>query len=202
MLGKIIYPLDPVEKAFQSLYTALTYKDPPKGQKYDPAVQEHIRTLMRKVSYELNQPNEVAETLLEEADDLLLDTIGNIKNRLLPASSDGLLTPQTMRQLAKVLSDPTIDGLRKLNSDIETQYDPEEEGVSFKIRASEFFQSQPGHIVQSLVFGFGFAFFTVYVFSVILQQSFVSVFAQDAGFILGGIFCSYSVLHWLSCGSA
>ena len=40
----------------------------------------------------------------------------------------------------------------------------------------------------SLVFGFGVTFFTVFLFSVILQQSFVSLFTEYAGIILGGLF--------------
>jgi hypothetical protein len=188
MLGRVIYPLDPVEKAFLSLYNTLSYKEPLEGKKYDPVVQDDIRSLMRNVSLQLNQPNEVAGILLEEADDLLLDTIYNIKNRLLPASEVGLLTRKTMRQLAIVLADPTIDGLREFNNDVEAEYEEKEKGIPWKTRGSEFFKSQPGHIVQSLVFGFGVTFFTVYAFSVLLQQSFGSVFTQYAGFILGGVF--------------
>jgi hypothetical protein len=187
-LGKVIYPLNPVEKAFLSLHKALTYKEPPEGQKYDPIVQDDIRDLMRTVSYQLNQPNEVAEVMLEEADDLLLDTIDNIKNRLLPASENGSLKPKTMKQLAMVLAEPSIDGLRSLNDDMEVEYEEKAEDVPVKIIVSEFFRSQPGHIVQSLVFAFGVTFFTVYVVSFILQESFGNVFSQYAGFILGGIF--------------
>jgi hypothetical protein len=189
LLAKILFPLDPVENAFLNLYAALGYKDPPKGKKYEPAVQDEIGRLMRGVAFQLNQPREVVKVLLKDADTLLLDTIDNVRYRLLPASEEGKLTPQTMRQLAKTLAKPSIDGLRRLNTDVEKEYEElEEEGFPFRIRVTEFLRSQPGHIVQSLVFGFGIAFFTVFIFSVLLQESFTTVFAQYAGIILGGIF--------------
>jgi hypothetical protein len=187
-LGRVIYPLDPVEKAFLSLYSALSYKEPLEGQRYDTVVQDDIRSLMRTVSYQLNQPKEIVGIMLEEADDLLLDALYNIKNRILPASENGSLTRKTMHQLAMVLADPTVDGLRSFNDDVEVEYEEKAKDTPITTIISEFFRSQPGHIVQSLVFGFGVTFFTVYVFSVILQESFGSVFTQYAGYILGGIF--------------
>ena len=185
-LGRIFFPLNPVEKAFQSLYKALRWKDPPEGEKYTSAVQEDIRKNLLDASYQFNQWGEVAEVMLDEAGGLLDDLILNIRNRVVPAAKDGSLEPETMRQLAKVLAKPTIDKMRAINTEIESDYDPEPEGEPFKARFREFFQSQPGHLIQAIVFGIGSGIFATFVFSVIAQQSFLNVLVQNIGAIIGG----------------
>jgi hypothetical protein len=187
-LGRVIWPLNPIEKAFLDLHTALGYREPLEGEKYDPTVQEDINRLIRSVANQLNQPSGVGRVLLEESDILLSDVIDDITDRIVPASKDGRLKPAMMRQIALWLSKPTIDGLRKLKTDIEADYESEEESVPWKVRFSEFFESQPGHIVQSVVFGLGMSLFGTFAISLLVGKSFQSILSDNAGFVLGGFF--------------
>ncbi len=189
MLGKTIDPLNPVEKAFENLYTALTYTDPEPGKKYGPGVQEHIHKLMQSVSYQLSS-KETPDVLLGKEIDQLVKTIrDNISKRLVPASRIGELSPDTMRQLAKMLGKPSIDDLRKLNSDLENTYtERKKEAIEILARVSRLFSGKRGEITRSLVFGFGTTIFASVVYAFLTQQDF-SVFAKDnPAVILGGAF--------------
>jgi hypothetical protein len=188
MLGKIIDPLNPVEKAFENLYKALDYDEPAEGEKYDPVVQEHIHKLMQSVSYQLSQPISSEILLGDEFGDLIEKTESSIDNRLVPAARDGRLTPEMMKKLANIIGKPSIDDLRKLNAEIEKDYEEGKEGVPISTRASQFFATKSGQIVQSLFFGFGLSFFSSAVYRFFIGQEFGTFFRDNPAVVLGGAF--------------
>ncbi len=188
-LGRIIDPLDPVEKAFENLYTALDYNDPEPGEKYGSRTQEHIHKLMKSVSYHLSEAETPDVLTLREVNDLVGKTRDLIYGRLVPASRTGELTPDIMRQLAKFLAKPSINGQRQLNSEIEHSYkEGEKEGIPIGDRISRFYKSRMGQIAQSLIFGFGVSVFASVIYAFLTSQDFFTFAKDNPAVVLGGAF--------------
>jgi hypothetical protein len=189
ILGRLVAPLDPVQRSFKNLYSALTYNDPEPGEKYGPQVQEAIHKLMQSVSYQLGDYDTPGILLGDEEDELIKNLRDNISKRLVPAARDGELSPDSMRQLAKLLAKPSIDKLRKLNSDIGSAYtEKKKESIEIVAQVARFFSGNRGEITRSLVFGFGVTLFSSAVYTILTQQDF-AVFAKDnPAVILGGAF--------------
>lgn len=172
---RLVYPLDPLDSAFEKVYKALPYvtqdaKDQPETRL--------VRRLLTGAVRDLGADS-AREQLAKEASDLLSGSLENLETFLVPAAREGTLKPETLKVLAGVLSSPSMDGLRKLNSHLETNYTPDtEHDISLRETYENFRKTRQGRIIESLAFGFGIVLFFSYLYSVATQQDF-SVFAKE-----------------------
>ena len=178
----LIWPLEPVDKAFEKLYGALDYiepRDEPKQPITEDASKRRVERLVKASLTQLQDDN-AKEVLLREAYDHLKAILKAIEENLVPAIPAGKVYPATLEKIAAVLANPSLEGLNAITTEIEQEYRGPWELPKPLLRRGllRIRRSAPSRIGLSLFLSIMTVFLASWVYTVYFQVNYSS-FLKD-----------------------
>jgi uncharacterized integral membrane protein len=196
LLPAIIFPLDPLDKAFEKVYKALEYLE---SSPDDPLIQSQVHRLLSSALVQL-QEDGARQALLKEADDLLQKTFEDLESRVIPApASDDL--KNVVETLAELLTSPSLARMAQLNTRIEAMLQPSSapsSEISFRSAFNRFNQSKIGKLIEAFVAGPILTIIFAFFYSAFTQQDFNAFVKNNPNIIIiGAIGASGAILAYL-----
>jgi hypothetical protein len=188
LISDIHSPLSPVDMGFVKVYKALANIELPKKvskQNEDTEVEQHAYELLESSMNDLDSHDGRA-ALAKEAELLVKQVLKDVGTRLVPAAEEGNLNAKTLEEFAKVLSSPTLPGLKAFDETLQKEFpNPREiEKVSLRKTVTGFFGTRKGQAMLAFLYGYVLIIALALVAAVVTQQDPLTFGKTNAGAIL------------------